>query len=241
MRVSLFIPCLVDQFHPRTGENTVRVLEKIGIHVSYPEDQVCCGQAFFKAGYWKETIPLAKNTISAFEKAELVVAPSGSCVNMIRHHYVELFRDHPEWLERSRELAGKTYELSEFLVRKAGVEELGAAYRGKVTYHDSCQVLRGLGISSEPRRLLKRVKGLELVEMENSDRCCGFGGVFSFKYPHISNAMAGDKAGNILASGADAVVGCEISCLMHIGGTMKQKGLPVKALHLADVLAGEER
>ncbi len=237
MRASLFIPCLIDQFHPKVGENVVRVLEKVGVEVHYTDEQICCGQPFFKAGYWEKTLPLAKRTIWAFRDADIVVAPSGSCVNMIRSHYAELFRDDPTWLDRAKELSQKIYEFSEFLIRIARVEDVGATYRGKVTYHDSCQVLRGLNVSSEPRLLLKKVKGLELVEMERSDLCCGFGGVFSFQFPHIAKAMVEEKVKNILVSGAEVVVGCEISCLMHIGGYARHQDMPIQALHLADILA----
>jgi len=237
MRTSLFIPCLVDQFHPNVGENVVRILKKMGVSVDYTDEQICCGQPFFKSGFWKKTLPLAKNTIRAFKGAEAVVAPSGSCVNTIRNHYIELFRDDPIWLEQAQELSRKTYELSEFLIHVIQVEDVGAAYKGKVTYHDSCQVLRGLGVSSEPRQLLRKVRGLELTEMEDSDVCCGFGGLFSMKFPHIARAMVAEKVKNILATGAEAVVGCEMSCLMHIGGYLGHQGLQVKAVHLADILA----
>ena len=237
MRASLFIPCLVDQFHPKVGENVVRVLKKIGVSVDYTDEQICCGQPFFKSGWWKKTLPLAKNTIRAFKGAKAVVAPSGSCVNTIRNHYVELFRDDPIWLEQAQELSRKTYEFSEFLIHVIQVEDVGAAYKGKVTYHDSCQVLRGLGISSEPRQLLRKVRGLELIEMEDSDVCCGFGGLFSMKFPHIAQAMVAEKVKNIIATGAEAVVGCEMSCLMHIGGYLGHQGLQVRAVHLADILA----
>ncbi|MFH1349365.1 MAG: (Fe-S)-binding protein [Pseudomonadota bacterium] len=237
MRVSLFIPCLIDQFHPQVGKNVVQILKKLGMRVEYTNELVCCGQPFYKLGYWKKTVPLAKKTILSLKNAEIVVAPSGSCVNMIREHYLELFREEPLWLERAKMLSEKIYELSEFLIHVVQVEELGASYRGKVTYHDSCQVFRGLGISSEPRQLLRNVKGLELVEMDNPDRCCGFGGVFSFKFPHIAKAMVEEKANNIIAAGIEAVVGCEISCLMHIGGYLRHQGIPIRALHLADILA----
>lgn len=237
MRVSLFIPCLVDQFYPMVGENVVRVLKKIGVKVDYNDEQICCGQPFFKSGHWKKTLPLAKNTIRAFGRAEAVVAPSGSCVNTIRNHYVELFRGDPFWLEQAQELSRKTYELSEFLIRVIQVDNVGAAYKGKVTYHDSCQVFRGLGVSSEPRQLLNRVRGLELIEMEDSNVCCGFGGLFSMKFPHIAKAMVTDKVKNILSTGAEAVVGCEMSCLMHIGGYLRHQGIHIRTVHLADILA----
>ena len=237
MKVTLFIPCLIDQFHPQVGKNVVRILKKIGLDVDFADEQTCCGQPFFNAGYWKKAIPLAKRTIKAFKDAKVVVAPSGSCVTMIRTHYKELFSDNPEWLNQALELSEKTYELSEFLTHVIQVDDLGASYKGKVTYHDSCQVLRGLGISSEPRQLIKNVKNLELIEMDKPDLCCGFGGLFSFKFPHIAEAMVEEKVKNILASGAEAVVGCEISCLMNIGGYLGYRGINVKTLHLADLLA----
>ncbi|MCP4666380.1 MAG: (Fe-S)-binding protein [Deltaproteobacteria bacterium] len=237
MPVHLFIPCLVDQFHPQVGKSVIQVLKRIGISVRYPQDQICCGQPFFKSGYWGKTYALARNTIRAFQDAKTVIAPSGSCVKMIRHDYLELFRDNAPWLERAKELSSKIYELSEFLIHIARVDDLGASYQGKVTYHDSCQVLRGLGISSEPRRLLRNVKGLELVEMEKSDRCCGFGGLFSFKFPHIARELVKEKAANILSSGAEAVTGCEISCLMNIEAYLKPRNIPIRILHLAEILA----
>ncbi|MBE9570941.1 MAG: (Fe-S)-binding protein [Proteobacteria bacterium] len=237
MKVTLFIPCLIDQFHPQVGKNVVRILKKIGLDVDFADEQTCCGQPFFNAGYWKKAIPLAKRTIKAFKDAKVVVAPSGSCVTMIRTHYKELFHDNPDWLNQAQELSEKTYELSEFLVHIIQVDDLGVCYKGKVTYHDSCQVLRGLGISSEPRQLIKKVKNLELIEMEKPDLCCGFGGLFSFKFPHIAEAMVEEKVKNILASGAEVVVGCEISCLMNIGGYLGHRGIQVRTLHLADLLA----
>jgi L-lactate dehydrogenase complex protein LldE len=237
MHVHLFIPCLVDQFYPETAQNTLALLKKIGMRVSSPDGQTCCGQPFFKAGYWKKTRPLARRNIRLFKEAEYVVAPSGSCVNMMKKHYVALFQDDPVWAERATDFASKVFELSEFLINIAETDDLRASFRGTVTYHDSCQVVRGLGVSSEPRQLLMRVKNLEFVEMEKSDVCCGFGGVFSFKYPDLAEALVRDKADQILASGAGFVTGCEISCLMHIGGHMAHRRLGVRALHLADILA----
>jgi len=237
MKVTLFIPCLIDQFHPQVGKNVVHILKKVGVEVDFANEHTCCGQPFFNAGYWKKAIPLAKRTIKAFKSAHVVVAPSGSCVHMIRKHYLELFRDNPVWLDQAHELSEKTYEFSEFLIKVIQVDDLGASFEGRVTYHDSCQVLHGLGLSSEPRQLIRKVRNLEFVEMERPDLCCGFGGFFSFKFPHIAEAMVEEKVKNILASGAEAVVGCEISCLMNIGGYLKHRGIPVRALHLADLLA----
>jgi len=237
MRVTLFIPCLIDQFHPQVGKNVVRILKKLGVEVDYTDEHTCCGQPFFNAGYWKKAIPLAKKTIKAFRNANIVIAPSGSCVAMMRKHYMELFSDSPVWLDQAQELSEKTYEFSEFLIHVIQVDDLGTCYKGKVTYHDSCQVLRGLGISSEPRQLIRKVRNLEFVEMERPDLCCGFGGFFSFKFPHIAEAMVEEKVKNIRATGVEAVVGYEISCLMNIGGYLKHRGIPVRALHLADLLA----
>jgi len=215
----------------------MRVLKKLELTLDYPDDQICCGQPFFKAGFWKKTIPMAKNMINTFKESELVVAPSGSCVTMMRHHYIELFKKDRIWLEKAQALSRKVFEFSEFLVKVMHVDELESVFKAKVTYHDSCQVLRGLGISSEPKQLLRKVNGLELLEMEQSNICCGFGGVFSFKFPHIAASMAEDKAKHIVASGAEVVTGCEISCLMHIDGYLKRKGIPVRTMHLADILA----
>jgi L-lactate dehydrogenase complex protein LldE len=238
MRVGLFVPCLVDQCFPETARSTRRVLERIGARVDLPRDPVCCGQFLFKTGLWEKTVPAAKRMIRAFEPFDQVVAPSGSCVHTVRNHYPRLFQEDPVWHEPSLELSRKVFELSEFLVRRLEVEDVGASLPGRVTFHDSCQVLRGLGIRDEPRRLLAHVRGLELVEMEAPDTCCGFGGVFSPRFPETSAALARAKAARVLVSGADAVTGCEPSCLMNIEGVMCQGGHEVRAFHLADILAG---
>jgi len=237
MAIHLFIPCLIDQFSPETGFSSLRILEKLGHTVSYSQEQLCCGQPFFKTGYWEKTRPIAKKTINNFRNARYVVAPSGSCVNMIRHHYEELFRDDPVWLDRAGDLSSRVFELTEFLVKVEKIENIGGHFNDTVTYHDSCQVLRGLSISSEPRKLLKNKQGVDFIEMEHSHVCCGFGGVFSFKFPHISKAMVRDKVNNILRSRAHIVTGCEISCLMHIRGYLDTNDIPVRTMHVADILA----
>jgi L-lactate dehydrogenase complex protein LldE len=237
MQVSLFIPCLVDQFQPRTAANMIRVFKRLGLQPDYSNKQTCCGQPFFKTGYWKKAVPLAKNIIEVFADAEFVVAPSGSCVNMIRSGYLQLFHDDPAWLPAAQKLSEKVFEFSEFLIRIMQVEKLGSSFKAKVTYHDSCQVLRGLNIASEPRRLLKNVQKLEFLEMDQPDICCGFGGIFSFKFPRVAASMVAEKVKNIAASGAEVVTGCEISCLMHIDGYIRQKDIPLRTLHLADILA----
>jgi L-lactate dehydrogenase complex protein LldE len=236
LKVGLFIPCIVEQFHPQVGEATARVLAKAGCSLDYPPDQTCCGQLQYKTGNWKSARDVARHFIKVFEEFEAVVAPSGSCVAMVRKYYPELFRDDPRERQRAQSLAQKTFELTEFLVRVLGVEDLGARWRTKAVYHDSCQVSRALGIKEEPRRLLSKVEGLELVEMEQGEVCCGFGGSFSLQFPEISEAMVAEKASHILATGAETLISAEISCLMNIGGYLKRKGASIVPVHIAEVL-----
>ena len=180
-RVTLFIQCIVDSCFPEVGEAMVKVLERQGLALDYPPDQTCCGQPAFNAGYRDEAARLALHYLDVFEHAEVIVCPSGSCVNMVRHHYMELFAKDPRQLERAKRVAAKTFEFSEFLVDALGVTDVGATWNGAVTYHDSCHLLRGLGVKDQPRALLSKVRGLTLVEMTRSDECCGFGGTFSAK------------------------------------------------------------
>jgi L-lactate dehydrogenase complex protein LldE len=235
--VTLFIPCLIDGMYPEVGEAMVRVLRQLGVGVQYPAGQTCCGQPAFNAGYRKEAAVAAKHFIRTFECAGTIVCPSGSCVAMVRHQYPELFRDSPEWLEKARDAGDRVFELTEYLVDVLGIEDVGARYRGKITYHDSCYLLRGLGVREQPRKLIGRVRGVEFVEMKDSDRCCGFGGSFSFKYGDISAAILEDKVRNILGSGADTVVGCDMGCLMNIQGMLSRAGHPVQTMHIAQLLA----
>jgi len=236
--VTLFVQCLVDALYPEVGEAVVLIFQKLGIPIECPTAQTCCGQPAFNTGYRKEARSAAKRFIEIFEGAERIVCPSGSCVHMVRHHYADLFADDPEWARRAKEIGARTYELSEYLVDVLGVEDLGAAYHGKITYHDSCHLLRGLGIAEQPRRLIRHVRGAELIEMKDSERCCGFGGAFSFKYPDISAAILDDKVKNIVATGADLVVGCDMSCLMSIQGRLSRIGSSIAVLHIAQLLAG---
>ncbi|MGA8185234.1 MAG: (Fe-S)-binding protein [Terriglobia bacterium] len=236
--VTLFIQCLVDGIYPQVGEAMVHIFRKLGISVTCPTQQTCCGQPAFNSGYRREARIAAKRFIEIFETADTIVCPSGSCVTMVRHHYAELFKDDAPWQQRARHVADKTYELTEYLVDILGVDDLGAQYGGKVTYHDSCHLLRSLRIREQPRRLLRKVSGAEFVELYDSDRCCGFGGSFSVKYADISAAMAEDKVNKIIASGADTVVGCDMGCLMNIQGMLSRKGSDIKTLHIAQILAG---
>ncbi len=235
--VTLFIQCLVDSIYPEVGEAMVTVFQKLGIALECPVDQTCCGQPAFNAGYRSEARTAARRFIKIFEDAETIVCPSGSCVHMIRHYYPELFKNQPEWLVRAQSVTEKIFEFSEYLVDHLGVEDLGAVYNGRITYHDSCHPLRGLGIQKQPRKLISKVKDAEFIEMKNSDICCGFGGAFSVKYPEISAAILEDKVKNIIDSRADVVVGVDMSCLMNIQGLLSRKKSGVKIMHIAELLA----
>jgi L-lactate dehydrogenase complex protein LldE len=237
--ITLFIQCLVDGIYPEVGEAMVKIFRGLGFDLICPTQQTCCGQPAFNSGYRREAKKAAKRFIEIFETAESIVCPSGSCVTMVRHHYPELFSDDESWFQRSRAVAEKTYELTEFLVDVLAVDDLGAKYDGKITYHDSCHLLRNLRIKEQPRRLLRNVIGADFVEMYDSDKCCGFGGSFSVKYADISAAMVEDKVKNIIDSGADTVVGCDMGCLMNIQGMLSRKGLDIKVMHIAQILAGD--
>jgi L-lactate dehydrogenase complex protein LldE len=236
-KVTLFIQCLVDAVWPHVGEAMVGVLRKLGLELDCPTDQTCCGQPAYNSGYRREARAAAKRFIEIFENSEVIVSPSGSCVHMVRHHYPELFGDEPSWRQRAERIGSQTYEFTEFLVDVLGVEDVGARYQGRVTYHDSCHLLRGIRVEEQPRKLLRRVAGTEFVEMKNSDYCCGFGGAFAVKYPDISCAMVTDKVDHILNSGADTVVGCDTGCLLNISGAISRRGLPIKTMHIAEILA----
>jgi L-lactate dehydrogenase complex protein LldE len=237
--VTLFIQCLVDGIYPEVGEAMVHIFRKLGISVTCPTQQTCCGQPAFNSGYRRQARIAAKRFIEIFETAHTIVCPSGSCVTMIRHHYAELLKDDAPWQQRARRVADKTYELTQYLVDVLGVDDLGAQYAGKVTYHDSCHLLRSLRVWEQPRRLLRKVSAAEFVELHDSDKCCGFGGAFSVKYADISAAMVEDKVNNIIASGADTVVGCDMGCLMNIQGMLSRKGSDIKVRHIAQILAGD--
>jgi L-lactate dehydrogenase complex protein LldE len=237
--VTLFIQCLVDGIYPEVGEAMVAIFRKLGVNLTCPTGQTCCGQPAFNSGYRDEARVAARRFIDIFESSQAIVCPSGSCVSMVRHHYPQLFADDPAWLQRARNVAARTFELTEYLVDVLNVDDLGSRYDGVVTYHDSCHLLRNLRIKEQPRRLLSKIGGLEFVEMHNSDYCCGFGGSFSFKYADISAAMAGDKVENIIASGAETVVGCDMGCLMNIQGMLSRRGLSIKTMHIAQLLSGE--
>ena len=241
MRVSLFITCLIDQLWPSVGTSTVEVLRRAGCEVVFDERQTCCGQPAYNTGYRNEARMLAERFIEIFEEtgSEAIVSPSGSCTAMVRHFH-ELFPDDARWRERAETLAARTHEFSSFLVNVLGVEDVGASFRGRVTWHDACHALRDLNVRSEPRRLLGGVRGLELVEMLNADSCCGFGGTFSVKYPEISVAILDSKIDAIEQAGVRAVVSGDASCLMQIGGRLTRNNSAVRPMHLAELLASQE-
>ena len=235
--VTLFIQCIVDAIYPEVGEAMVRLFSKLGVAMAYPEDQTCCGQPAFNSGFRIEAKKAARRFIEIFESAETIVCPSGSCVNMVRNHYPELFKNEPPWQDRAHRVAAKTFEFSEFLVDVLKRKDVGASFDGKVTYHESCHLLRGIGVSRQPRTLIANVKNIEFIEMPDADRCCGFGGAFSVKYADISTAILSDKIQSIEATGADVVVGCDMGCLMNIQGMLSKKGSSVRVMHLAELLA----
>ena len=240
MKVSLFVTCVVDQMFPQVGVATVQVLRRLGADVSFNPDQTCCGQPAFNTGYREEARGVAALTVELLEheleSADYVVAPSGSCVSMIKKFYPELFEDDPEMKARAERVGERVFEFSQFLVDVLGAEATGASYSGKITYHDSCHLLRELQVSKEPRSLIKSVRGAELVEMDRSDACCGFGGTFSVKFPEISTAIDGEKLASIERSGADTVVACDSSCLMQIQGLLERQGISVRCMHIAELL-----
>jgi len=230
----------VDSLAPGIGEATARVLSRLGLSLDYPDGQTCCGQPAFNAGHFDDARRVARTFLAAFADSEAVVAPSGSCVSMVRNHYERLFADHPSELAAAREVSGKTYELTEFIVGRLGVTDVGAKFSGKAAYHHSCHLSRELGIVKEPLALLSSVEGLELIEMDGADRCCGFGGLFSVKFPEVSAAMARRKADLALASGAEVLVACEPGCLINLRGYIARRGLALRALHVAELMSGIE-
>jgi len=239
-RVAIFIPCFVDHLVPQVGQAMVQVLERVGCSVDFPEEQTCCGQAPFSTGYWDDALPLARRFVKLFSGAEAVVCPSGSCTAMVRRFYPELARADAGL---RRELAGigpLVFEFSEFLVRRLGITDVGAWFPHRVVFHDACHLLRELGVSEEPRQLLRAVGGLELVEMAEPGECCGFGGAFSVRMSEVSAALGERKVRNIEHAAADYVTACDPSCLLQIGGILSRRGGRARAIHLAEILASRE-
>jgi L-lactate dehydrogenase complex protein LldE len=236
MTVDIFIPCFVDQIYPQTAFNMIKVLEKAGCTVNYNPNQTCCGQPAFNGGYWEQCKDVGEKFIRDFPNDRYIVSPSASCVGMVKNYYPELFHNtvlHNEY----KTIQKNIFELSDFLVNVLKITDLGASFTGRATYHDSCSGLREVGIRQEPRILLSHVKGLELVEMNDTDTCCGFGGTFSVKYEQIAVGMAEQKIIHADETKADYLISTDLSCLMHLDGYMKKHGKKMKVMHLADVLA----
>ncbi len=241
MKVALFVTCLVDQICPNVGVSTVKVLRRLGCEVVFDDRQTCCGQPAFNTGYRKEARKFAERFIEIFEDtdAEAIVSPSGSCTAMVKH-FDELFPDDIAWRERAEKIAAKTYEFGGFIVNVLKIEDVGASSSGRITWHDACHGLRDLGLRDEPRKLLRNVKGIEFVEMQNADVCCGFGGTFSVKYPEISAGMVDNKIEAIERADVRVVASGDASCLMQIGGRLSRTESDVTTMHLAEILASQE-
>jgi L-lactate dehydrogenase complex protein LldE len=235
VNVALMVTCLGDALFPDVGVATVRLLRRLGVKVDFPMAQTCCGQPQFNSGYHDDARSLARHTITAFADSPVVVTPSGSCAAMVKLEYPELLHEDKLWHERALDLAGRTFELSDFIVHRLGITDVGARFAGRVTYHMACH-LRGLGLQETPLQLIQRVQGLEFVPLERYDECCGFGGSFSVRYPGISGAMVQDKAAFIEKANVDAVVATDAGCLMNIGGCLRRRGSRVRILHLAELL-----
>ncbi len=236
MNVQIFIPCFIDQLYPDVAFSMVKVLEKVGCTVRYNANQTCCGQPAFNAGFWGEAKDVCKKFIDDFSGNDYVVAPSASCVGFVRNYYGKLF-ENSSMAKEVKNLSERTFEFSEFLVKVLNIDDIGATLEGKATYHDSCAGLRECHIKEEPRKLLSKVRGLELVEMNDVETCCGFGGTFAVKFEPISIAMGDQKITNASATGAEYLISTDMSCLMHIDGCARHQHNPIKTLHLAEVLA----
>lgn len=235
--IALFVTCMVDQLFPHVGMAMVDVLERLGYRLSFPPAQTCCGQPAFNSGYREDARSVAAHFLRVFRDSEYIVVPSGSCTSMISHHYAQLFDTNSSMMAEVHRLETRVWEFSKFLTDVAGVEDVGAQLNGVATYHDSCHALRELKIKDGPRRLLRKVKGLDFREMDIAEECCGFGGTFSVKFPGVSGGMARTKIDSIKRTGAEMVISIDSSCLMQLEGAIRRAGLPIRAMHLAEVLA----
>lgn len=242
MRVALFVTCLVDGLFPDVGKATVSLLERLGVEVEVPLEQTCCGQMHTNTGYGRMAVPMVERFVDVFAAYDAVVTPSGSCAGSVRHQHAQLAAraGDPGLATRARETGSRTYELSEFLVDVLGVEDVGAHYPHRVTYHPTCHSLRMLRVGDKPLRLLRRVRGIDLVELPDADQCCGFGGTFALKNPDVSSAMLADKMRSVQSTRADVCTAGDASCLMHIGGGLARLRTGVRTVHLAEVLASTE-
>jgi L-lactate dehydrogenase complex protein LldE len=242
MRIALFATCLADTLFPEVAKSTVHLLERLGHEVVFPPDQTCCGQAHVNTGYQRETLPLVRRFVDVFDDAEVIVAPSGSCVGSIRHQHAMVARayDDHKLAARAEEVADRTYELSELLVDVLGVTDVGAYFPHRVTYHPTCHSLRMLRVGDRPLQLLRAVRGIDLVELPAADECCGFGGTFAVKNADTSTAMLADKMRNVLDTRAEVCTAGDASCLMHIGGGLSRLQTGVRTMHMAEILASTD-
>ncbi len=239
--IQLFATCLVETLRPEAGMAVVRVLERLGLDIEYPEGQTCCGQPAFNGGAWEDARAMARHTLDVLSRSPApIIVPSGSCADMIVHHYPELFASDPKYGPLAEAVAARTYEFTQYIVDVLGVSNLNVHAQGRLTYHPSCHLLRGLGVQDAPRRLLSNVEGMEMVELPGAAECCGFGGLFAVKQSDISGAMLKRKLDNLERTGAQTVVGCDVSCLLHIGGGIHRRGVNIQTCHIAEILAGEE-
>jgi L-lactate dehydrogenase complex protein LldE len=238
MHVALFVTCLVDLFRPTVGFAAVKLLEDAGCTVEVPRRQTCCGQPAYNSGDRADAKAIALQVFDAFAGYDYVVAPSGSCAGMLRVHYPELFTDDPKNLPRAQELAGRSWELVSFLVDVCGMQAVKVQWDQRATYHDACSGLRELEVKLQPRQLLATIAGLTLEELPGAEVCCGFGGTFCIKYPEISDKMVTDKAVDITATGAEAVLAGDLGCLLNMAGKLYRQGRQVEVRHVAEVLAG---
>ena len=240
-KAQLFITCLGDQFYTSTLQNMTRILERLGVELTFPPEQTCCGQPLFNNGFEEKTRPVALNFVRAFSQNDApIVGPSGSCASMVKHHYPGLFQPGTVEHKLAIEIASRTFEFTEYLVNVLQVTDVGAVYPHRVTYHASCHYLREMGLKTEAKALLNCVRGLEVIPLQEEETCCGFGGAFAVTYPEVSRSMMENKVKDILASGADTVVMCEPGCLMNIAGGLHKAGSSVRAMHIIDLLASQE-
>ncbi|GAA1939980.1 L-lactate dehydrogenase complex protein LldE [Marmoricola bigeumensis] len=242
MKVALMVTCINDALVPQTGRAVVTLLRRLGVDVDFPEGQTCCGQPMVNTGYLDEAVPVVRTFVRAFEGYDAVVTPSGSCAGCARHQHAIVARrsDDPAFVAAVEETAPKVFELSEFLVDVLGVEDVGASFPHRVTYHPTCHSLRMLGVGDRPLRLLRAVRGIDLVELPGAEQCCGFGGTFAVKNADTSVAMGADKARHVRSTGAEVLVAGDSSCLMHVGGLLSRERAGVRVMHLAEVLAAQE-
>ncbi|WBB89859.1 (Fe-S)-binding protein [Verrucosispora sp. WMMC514] len=243
MRIALFVTCLADTLFPAAAKATVRLLERLGHEVVFPDGQTCCGQMHVNTGYQEQAVPLVRRHVRTFDPYDVIVAPSGSCVGSVRHQHATVARRSGDerLASRAESVAGRTYELSELLVDVLGVTDVGAFFPHRVTYHPTCHSLRMLRVADRPVRLLRAVRGLDLVELPAAEQCCGFGGTFAVKNADTSTAMLADKMRHVLATGAEVCTAGDSSCLMHIGGGLSRAGAGVRTVHLAEILASTEQ